>query len=150
MMARATTARRKSSAAGPSSLTNAVTSQEDIRMRALPIFTVVMERPRVGGVAMSCSQICSRQASKSMVLAGSAFGAGADERALAGGLTGSSSSSAGALIGGLADGAAARAGGGGGGGGRGGRILAKCSGGFSTSLLRFIQFSKVFLSVRFV
>src|ERR1700724_4932183 len=74
--ARATTARRKSSADGPSSLTNAVTSQEDIKMRARPILTVVMERPRVGGVAMSCSQICSRQASKSRLESGSAGGSG--------------------------------------------------------------------------
>ena len=63
-MARATTARRRSSADGLSSLTNAVTSQEDIKMRALPILTVVMERPRVGGTAINCSQICSRQDSK--------------------------------------------------------------------------------------
>src|SRR5207244_12636741 len=63
--ARATTARRKSSAEGPSSLTKAVTSQDDMRMRALPILTVVMERPRLGGAAISCSQICSRQDSKS-------------------------------------------------------------------------------------
>src|SRR6266478_2393395 len=62
---RATTARRKSSADGPSSLTNAVTSQEDIRIRAPPILTVVIDLPREGGVAISCSQTCSMQFSKS-------------------------------------------------------------------------------------
>src|SRR5271170_3055654 len=62
---RATTARRRSSAAGPSSVTNAATSQEDMRIRAAPTFTVVIERPRDGGVAISCSQIFSRQDSKS-------------------------------------------------------------------------------------
>src|SRR6266478_3737878 len=63
--ARATTARRKSSADGPSSLTNALTSHDDIRIRAPPILTVVIDLPREGGVAISCSQTCSMQFSKS-------------------------------------------------------------------------------------
>src|SRR5207245_6419439 len=68
---RATTARRTSSADGPSSLTNAATSQDDIRMRAPPTFTVVIDRPREGGVAINCSQICSMQVSKSSAAPGS-------------------------------------------------------------------------------
>ena len=61
----ATTARRRSSAAGPSSLTNAATSQEDMSKRADPTRTVVMERPREGGAEINCSQTFSMQVSKS-------------------------------------------------------------------------------------
>ena len=68
---RATTARRISSADGPSSLTNAVTSHEESRMRAPPTLTVVIDLPREGGVAISCSQICSMPDSKSSAAAGS-------------------------------------------------------------------------------
>src|SRR5207245_10685716 len=67
---RATTARRKSSADGPSSLTKAPTSQDDIRIRAPPIFTVVIDLPREGGVAIDCSQLCSMQVSKSSAATG--------------------------------------------------------------------------------
>ena len=73
--ARATTARRKSSADGPSSLTNAVTSHDDIRIRAPPILTVVIDLPREGGVAISCSQTCSMQFSKSSTTTASASSA---------------------------------------------------------------------------
>src|SRR5260370_21297044 len=45
-MARATTARRRSSAAELSSLTNAVTSHEDSRMRARPLDDHGENRPR--------------------------------------------------------------------------------------------------------
>src|SRR6266478_5793738 len=80
---RATTARRKSSADGPSSLTNAVTSQEDIRIRAPPILTVVIDLPREGGVAISCSQTCSMQFSKSSSKTESGAAAGAAARSFA-------------------------------------------------------------------
>src|SRR5207302_3708978 len=66
---------RKSSADGPSSLTKAVTSHDDIRMRAPPIFTVVIDLPREGGVAINCSQTCSMQVSKSCAPEGSGFAA---------------------------------------------------------------------------
>src|SRR5439155_25961787 len=84
---RATTARRKSSADGPSSLTNAVTSQEDNRMRAPPILTVVIDLPRVGGVAISCSQICSMQFSKSSATTESGSVAAGAERSFVFALT---------------------------------------------------------------
>src|SRR5262249_42046083 len=51
----------------PSSLTKAETSHEDIRIRAAPKRIVVIERPRVGGAAISCSQIASMQDSKSKI-----------------------------------------------------------------------------------
>src|SRR5262249_60719615 len=54
-------------AANPSSLTKAETSQEDIKIRAAPKRMVVIERPRVGGAAINCSQIASMQDSKSKI-----------------------------------------------------------------------------------
>src|SRR5713101_883576 len=63
--ARADTARRKSSEVRPPSVTNAETSQEDMRMRVFSMATVVMERPRAGGEAINCNQIFSVQASRS-------------------------------------------------------------------------------------
>src|SRR2546428_2862561 len=63
--ARADTARRKSSEVRPPSVTNAETSQEDMRMRVFSMATVVMERPRAGGEAINCNQIFSVQVSRS-------------------------------------------------------------------------------------
>src|SRR3984893_2679018 len=72
-IARAATARRRSSAATPVSLTNAATSQDDNRMRVSPSFTVLIERPCDGGVAINCSQIFSMHASKSRASGGWSF-----------------------------------------------------------------------------
>src|ERR1700686_4270818 len=64
-MARETMTRRKSSESCPEALMNAATSQADNRTRVSCTVTVVMERPRTGGVAISCSQIFSSKVSTS-------------------------------------------------------------------------------------
>src|SRR6202167_6822524 len=64
-MARATTARRKSSDSCPALSTNAVTSHEESKTFVFFSVTVDIERPRAGGVAINCSQIVSRQLSMS-------------------------------------------------------------------------------------
>ena len=108
-MARATTARRKSSDSCPALSTNAATSQDESRTFVFFSVTVDIERPRVGGVAINCSQIVSRQLSISEeaggcagVAADAAFGAfGAEE------VCGAESVLTGAVASGDATGAAA-------------------------------------------
>src|SRR5271169_2521214 len=64
-MARATIRRRNSSESCPESLMNAATSHADNKMRVFSTVTVVMERPRTGGVAINCSHIFSSKFSTS-------------------------------------------------------------------------------------
>ncbi len=64
--ARATTARRKSSDSGPSSLTKAATSHDESKTFVSCRTTVDIERPREGGAAINCSQITSRHFSASI------------------------------------------------------------------------------------
>src|SRR5579863_4786391 len=64
-IALATITLRRSSESGPLSLTKAVTSQAESRIRVPSTVTVVIERPRTGGVAINCSQIFSSQLSRS-------------------------------------------------------------------------------------
>src|SRR5580658_5562314 len=64
-IALATIALRTSSEVGPLSLTKAATSHAESKIRVPSTVTVVMERPRTGGVAINCSQIFSSQFSKS-------------------------------------------------------------------------------------
>jgi len=56
-------------------------------MRAPPILTVVIDLPRVGGVAISCSQICSMQFSKSSATTESGSVAAGAERSFVFALT---------------------------------------------------------------
>src|SRR5580693_4285249 len=63
--ARATMSRRNSWESCPESLMNAATSHADSRIRVFSTVTVVMERPRTGGVAINCSQIFSSKFSTS-------------------------------------------------------------------------------------
>src|SRR5258705_13546865 len=56
-MARATMTRRKSSESCPEALMNAATSQADNRTRVSCTVTVIIERPRTGGVGIYCCQI---------------------------------------------------------------------------------------------
>src|SRR6266853_1553568 len=65
--ARATMTWRKSSESCPEALMNAATSQADNNTRVSCTVTVVMERPRTGGVAINCSQIFSSKLSTSTV-----------------------------------------------------------------------------------
>src|ERR1700735_360981 len=90
--ARATTARRRSSASCPPSATNAPTSQDDSKTFVSCSTTVDIERPREGGAAISCSQIPSRHFSISAVLVA---GTGPSLAAFAGWLT------AGGILGGF-------------------------------------------------
>src|SRR5580704_7822262 len=72
--ARATIRRRNSSESCPESLMNAATSHADNKMRVFSTVTVVMERPRTGGVAINCSQIFSSKFSTSAkAMSGSAW-----------------------------------------------------------------------------
>src|SRR5271156_4148185 len=70
--ARATTARRKSSASWLPSATNAATSQDDSRTLVSCRTTVDIDRPREGGAAINCSQIVSRHLSVASDPAGAA------------------------------------------------------------------------------
>src|SRR5580704_17793259 len=79
-IARATTARRKSSDSCPALSTNAATSHDDKRTFVFFSVIVDIDRPRVGGVAINCSQIVSRQLSISEEAGGCAApAAAADE-----------------------------------------------------------------------
>src|SRR3984893_578682 len=64
-MARETMTRRRSSESCPEALMNAATSQADNKTRVSCTVTVVIERPRTGGVAINCSQIFSSKVSTS-------------------------------------------------------------------------------------
>src|SRR6202008_3522430 len=68
--ARATTARRKSSASWSPWATNAATSHEESNTFVSCKTTVDIERPRDGGAAMSCSQIAARHFSTSAASVG--------------------------------------------------------------------------------
>src|SRR5882762_8145991 len=83
-MARATMTRRKSSESCPEALMKAATSHADNRTRVSCTVTVVMERPRTGGVAISCSQIFSSMFSTSKAARVGTFWSGGGTASLKG------------------------------------------------------------------